>query len=118
MLTKVTPEDAFVLPSTKHRNETVFCPHTGSGAGEGEGRRVCSIEQESGAGSTATLSVDRRVASPERGVSRWVELAWFILPTFSSQTSHAFNFPPDSGEGKRGSKESPGVFRSRRASLP
>lgn len=83
-----------MLPSTKHRNETVFCPHTGSGAGEGEGRRVCSIEQESGAGSTATLSVDRRVASPERGVSRWVELAWFILPTFSSQTSHPLTSHP------------------------
>ena len=71
---------------------------------------------ESGAGSTATLSADRRVTSPGRGVSRWLELV-YSSHIFQSNKS-PFNFPPDSGEGKRGSKESPGVSRSRRASLP
>lgn len=86
-----------MLPSTKHRNETVFCPHTGSGAGEGEGRRVCSIEQESGAGSTAMLSGQTGRFPRERGEQVGGACLVYSSHIFQSNKS-PFNFPPDSGE--------------------
>lgn len=67
----------------------------------GDLQRVCPVTHGAwGESITRTHSLWTGQSVPGEGVSKWVELAWLIHPTFSNHVSHPVRPPPHIWEGQ------------------